>query len=156
MGEGESHIMEKPPRPPGEAVLTRDHWLATFGWATLMAGCVLLALCSAFYGLGFDSARAVTVSFLTLAFAKLWFVFNLRSPGSRLLNNDIARNPYIAGSILLCALLLVAAVYVPSLSNLLQTRPVGLHGWTLALAMSLIPALTGQVIRIKQSHVRSA
>ena len=63
---------------------------------------------------------AVTVSFLTLAFSKLWFVFNLRDPATRLWNNGIVRNGWI-GAIALCSGLLLAAVYLPGLSGLLQT-----------------------------------
>jgi Ca2+-transporting ATPase len=88
----------------------------------------------------------VTVSFLTLAFAKLWFVFNLRSPAAGLLRNEITQNPWIWGAIALCTALLVSAVYLPGLSRVLETRPVGWGGWALALAMSLIPLLLGQVL----------
>ncbi len=151
MGEGEPGIMKRKPRPRDESVLTRSHWGAIGGWAALGAACVLGALVIAFYLLGFEQHRAVTASFLTLAFGKLWFVFNLRNPGSRMLRNDIVRNPYIAGSILLCAVLLMAAVYLPGLSGILQTRPPGLQGWLLILGMSLIPFVWGQGLRVVQS-----
>jgi P-type Ca2+ transporter type 2C len=146
MGEGDPDVMRRPPRPRGESILTRRHWWAIGGWATLLAACVLASVSLAFYGLSFDARQAVTVSFLTLAFGKLWFVYNLRRPGSGLLNNDVVRNPYVAGSIVLCAALLLAAVYLPGLSGVLQVvAPTG-KGWALALGMSLVPLAVGQIL----------
>jgi len=150
MGRGEPDVMQRKPRPHGEAVLTKNHWAAVGGWAVLMSSCVLAALAIAFYSLGFDHHQAVTVSFLTLAFGKLWFVYNLRSPGTRFLTNDVVQNPYVAASILLCSALLLAAVYLPGLSYLLKTRPPGSGGWLLLLGFSLIPFLFGQVLRAFQ------
>lgn len=152
MGRGDPDIMQRRPRPYDEPVLTRSHWSAVGGWAVLVSACVLLSLVIAFYGLGFSQPRAVTVSFLTLAFSKLWFVYNLRSPGTGFLDNDIVGNPYIAGSILLCIALLLASVYLPWLSTLLSTRGPGPTGWGLILAMSLIPFLAGQGLRLMEAR----
>ena len=151
MGKGAPDVMKRKPRPRNEPVLTRAHWSAIGGWSVLVAACVLGALIVAFYLLGFEQKQAVTASFLTLAFGKLWFVFNLRSPGSRLLDNDVVRNPYIAGSIALCAALLIAAVYLPGLSAVLKTQDPGVLGWLLVLGMSLIPFILGQGLRIAQA-----
>jgi Ca2+-transporting ATPase len=152
MGEGDPDVMRRPPRPRGESILTRRHWWAIGGWATLLAACVLASVSLAFYGLGFDARRAVTVSFLTLAFGKLWFVYNLRRPGSGLLDNDVVRNPYVAGSIALCAALLLAAVYLPGLSGVLQVAAPTGKGWALALGMSLVPLAVGQMLRGAQKN----
>jgi len=152
MGQGEPDVLKRKPRPRSEPVLTRAHWSAIGGWSVLVAACVLGALIVASYLLGFEQKQAVTASFLTLAFGKLWFVFNLRNPGSRLLDNDIVRNPYIAGSIALCAALLIAAVYLPGLAAVLKTQDPGLRGWLLVLGMSLIPFIVGQGLRIVQAR----
>jgi Ca2+-transporting ATPase len=151
MGKGEPNVMKRKPPPRSEPVLTRTHWSAIGGWSVLVAACVLGALIVASYLLGFEQKQAVTASFLTLAFGKLWFVFNLRKPGSRLLDNDIVRNPYVAGSIALCAALLIAAVYLPGLSAVLKTQDPGLRGWLLVLGMSLIPFVLGQGLRLAQA-----
>jgi Ca2+-transporting ATPase len=153
MGKGEAAVMKRDPRPRRESVLTCGHWAAIGGWAVLIAACVLGALVLVFYGLNFDQRHAVTISFLTLAFAKLWFVFNLRRPGSSLFGNDIVKNPYIGGSIMLCAILLLAAVYLPGLSDLLKTENPSWRGWLVVLGMSLVPFVFGQAMRIIQKCV---
>ena len=150
VGPGTPDVMQRPPRDPREGVLTRSHWLAIGGWAGVIGTCVLGALLLALLGLGFEPPEAVTVSFLTLGFAKLWFVFNLRDPGSGLIQNDMVGNPWIWGAIALCTVLLLAAAYASGLSNLRETRGPGLPGVGLALSMSLVPTLLGQSIRLRQ------
>ena len=150
MGEGEPDVMNRKPRPRNESVMTRRHWSAVGGWAALLAACVLASLSLAYYGLGFDRRHAVTISFLTLAFAKLWFVYNLRNPGTALVDNAIVKNPYMAAAIALCILLLVAAAYLPVLSEVLKTVPPTADGWLLVLGMSLVPFAVGQFLRAVQ------
>ncbi len=154
VGEGDPSAMTRPPREPGESVLTREHWQRIAGWSTLMATCVLAALALALTWLELERESAVTVSFLTLALAKLWFVFNLREPESDWLDNDVVQNPWIWAALALCSVLLIAAVHLPGLSSVLKTRPPGAGGWSLALALSLVPFLAGQTIRLAQSWGR--
>jgi Ca2+-transporting ATPase len=155
MGEGEPDVMQHEPRPRQEPVLTQRHWAAVGGWALLLAACVLAALVVSFYGLGFGQAHAVTVSFLTLAFGKLWFVFNLRRPGSSLFNNAVAKNPYVGGAVLLCIFLLLAAVYLPGISRLLKTVNPTAAGWLVVFGMSLVPFIFGQLLRtIQKARLR--
>jgi len=150
MGEGDPDVMKRQPRPRDESILTRGHWAAVGGWALLLAACVLAGLVVAFYGQDFNQRHAVTISFLTLAFGKLWFVYNLRRPGSSFFRNDIAKNPYVAAAIALCAALLLAAVYLPGISDLLKTEnPTG-QGWLVVFGMSLVPFVFGQALRVIQ------
>jgi P-type Ca2+ transporter type 2C len=151
MGPGEENIMEKKPRQKNEPVLTFDHWKSIGGWSMIISASVLGALAIAIYQTGFEAEQAVTVSFLTLGFGKLWFTYNLRSPGSKLLSNDIVRNPYVAGSIVLCIILLLATVYMPGLSDILGTQTPGRTGWYIIFGMSLIPFIWGQILRSCQS-----
>jgi magnesium-transporting ATPase (P-type) len=41
--------------------------------------------------------QAVTLSFLTLAFAQLWHVFDMRERGSSFARNDVTENAYVWG-----------------------------------------------------------
>jgi P-type Ca2+ transporter type 2C len=146
VGTGSREVMNRPPRDPREAVLTRHHWLAIGGWSVVIGACVLGALSLALVWLDFGEMKAITVSFLTLGFAKLWFVLNLRDRGSSIWNNDVVLNPWIWGSLVLCAGLLLLAVYWPPLSAVLQTERPGLNGWLVILGMSVIPALLGGAV----------
>jgi Ca2+-transporting ATPase len=151
MSSGESGVMARRPRSRHESILTARHWFAVGGWATLVAVCVLGSLAVSHYVLDFEKLQTVTVSFLTLAFAKLWFVFNLRNTGTRLFDNDIVKNPYVLSSIVLCTGLLTVAVYFPGLSTVLKTRDPGFSGWMLLLAISFVPFVFGQGLRMVQT-----
>lgn len=145
-GRASGTEMSTPPRSPDEPVLTRAHWTDIVAWATLLALCVLASLLLAEHWLESSPAEAVTISFLTLAFGKLWFTFTLRNPESGLLRNEVTRNPWVWVAIAFCALLLLAAAYLPGLSDILRTVGPDSRGWALILGMSLIPFVAGQVV----------
>jgi Ca2+-transporting ATPase len=144
VGRGDPANMKRPPRDSKEPVLTSRHWLAIVGYAVLIALTVLAVFGFALKELGVNTQHAVTISFLTLAFARLWHVFNMREGGSRFFNNEVAQNPFIWGALALCTGLLLAAVYTPGLSHVLRMERPGTTGWLLILGMSLVPWIIGQ------------
>jgi Ca2+-transporting ATPase len=143
-GEGAPGIMHRPPRPAREPIIALRHWALIGGFGGGIAAVVLAALLIAIEPLGLSSTQGTTVAFLTLAFAQLWHVFNMRSPDSGLLRNEITRNPYVWGALVLCTGLLLAAVYLPGLSAVLKTADPTPRGWALAIAGSFVPLLVGQ------------
>lgn len=156
VGEGDPNILERPPRDPKESILTRQHWLAIGGYGLMITISVLGAFALAFTWLKMGEGQAVTVSFLTLAFAQLWHVFNMRESGSSFISNDITRNPFVWGALALCTGLILAAVYLPALATVLNVVHPGRAGWTLVVIMSIIPWGIGQALKsigVKQSHM---
>jgi Ca2+-transporting ATPase len=145
LGEGNRLIMRDPPRDPSEPLLTRSHWVGIGASGALIAAAVLGALAIAMLQLGLDENEAVTVSFVTLALAQLWHVFNMRARGSGFLDNSIVRNPFVWSALVLCSVLIVAAIHLPGLSLVLSTRNPGVKGWSLAFGMSLVPLVVGQI-----------
>ena len=145
-GEGDEAVLEQPPRDPADPVLSGRQWAAILGHATGLAGSVLGALLLAEGWLGYGPDAAVTVSFLTLATAQLWHVFNTRGRGSSPLRNDVVRNPWVWGALVLCVGLLLAAVHLPPLAAALRTVPPDARGWALILGASLVPLVVGQLV----------
>lgn len=143
IGRGRPEVMDHPPRDKDEPVLTRHLWTAIVSWSVVIAACVMSALLIAGYIIGYDAPRAVTVSFLTLALGKLWFVFNLRDHDASRFDNDIVRNGWLWAAIGLCLVFLAAAIYLPVLSGVLETVPPGGTGWIVIVILSLLPALIG-------------
>ena len=144
--EGEPGLMRKPPRPAAESILGRNHWVAVIAYGLLITVVTLAAFELARKWLGMSDSEAVTISFLTLAFAQLWHCFNMRDAGSALWTNEVVRNPYIWGSLALCAGLILAAVYLPGLSYVLRLSPPGAAQWGLILAASAVPLVIGQAV----------
>ncbi len=84
------------------------------------------------------------MSFLTLALAQVWHVFNMRIRGTAMLRNDVVANPWVWGAVVTCLALLAAALYLPALALALGTESPGRDGLLLALGMSLLPLIVGQ------------
>ena len=160
LGRGEDGIMERPPRDPAEPIAGRPEWLLIGILGSLITLSTLAGFMLALFWLGLDTERAVTVAFLTLALAQLWNVFNLRADGSRLLTNEVIRNPYIWAALAFCVFLIALALWLPELSNLLNLPHPGTQGLALAIAMSLAPLVAGQLMLLfginARLHPRSA
>ncbi len=154
VGDSGRGIMEHPPRPKTERLLTGRHWAGLMGYGLVMSAAVLAGLSIALLVFEMEVKRAVTVSFLILAGAQLGHVFNMASATSGLLVNEVTRNPWIWAAIILCIGLLAAAVYIPVLSEVLGTEEPGKEGWLLVLTLSLVPTLVGQGMRAARQVAR--
>ncbi|WP_017296938.1 cation-translocating P-type ATPase [Nodosilinea nodulosa] len=152
LGEGDDTMMQRPPRRGSEAVLTQDHWVAIGLYGLLIAGTTLGAFAIALQVWQLDGSEAVTISFMTLAFSRLWHIFNMRSRNTAVLHNEITRNPYVWGALAICTLILLAAVYVPGLSDALGTTGLSWRAWGLVFGASLIPLVLGQLSRVLLEH----
>ena len=141
VGEGEPGVMREPPRDPRAAIVTRRHWVAIGAWGALITAATLAAFALALVLL--PPGAALTVSFLTLAFAQLWHVFNMRARGAARFANDVTANPFVWGALGVCAALIIAAVHLAPLAAVLRLAPPGAGGWTLAIGASLVPVTVG-------------
>jgi len=147
VGEGDAYLMARPPRDPEEPILTRTHWTMIGVHSGIITLAVLGILALALTFLGLPQQQAVTLSFLTLAFAQLWHVFNMRDVDAHVLRNDITRNPYVWGALVLCVALLLIAVYVPFLAELLSLSRPSLSEWAWVMGFSLAPLVLGQIVK---------
>ncbi|WP_436935709.1 cation-translocating P-type ATPase [Halovenus marina] len=143
---GSEDIMDRPPRDPAEPIMTRTHWaeLGLYGGLIAIATVGAFVIGGGMYAGGMETDEAVTISFLTLAFAQLWHVFNVREITSGILVNEVTENLYVWGALGLSTLILFGAVYLPGISLALSTAPIGLDGWAVVFGMSLLPLVLGQ------------
>ena len=155
VGPGDPDIMQRRPRPAGESILTRRHWLAMAAHGSVITFAVLGAFAAALLWLQLGEQAAVTVSFLTLALAQLWHVFNMRDASAGLLRNDVVRNPWVWGALLLCLALVAAASFVPPFAEVLGVVPLDRTAWALVIGCSLVPLAVGQLALGVLRHLRS-
>lgn len=145
-GESSPGIMNKAPPTRHHSIMKKEHWILVFIFGLNLAIAVLLAFSIALFWLKMSDQEAVTISFLTLAFAQLWNVFNMRSPGTSLIDNVVTHNPLIWGALLLCITIISGAISWSFLANILHLTPPLLKGWILIIGMSLLPLILGQLI----------
>ncbi|MEF2553586.1 cation-transporting P-type ATPase [Aurantimonas sp. A2-1-M11] len=147
VGETAGDVMKRPPRDPKEPILTRRIWGVIGGYGVLIGASVLIVFWLAFE-FGMSRYEAVTVSFLTFGFARLWHVFNMRDADSPVFRNEITTNRYVWIAIGIGIALMLGAIYLPVLGPVLNTVPPDLQGWTLIVCGSLAPLVIGQLLKL--------
>jgi len=96
-----------------------------------------------------SETRAVAISFATFSMARLLHTFNMREPETPLRDDPVVTNPYVWGAIGIGILLLLVALYVPYVSDALQTVDPGLDGWILIGIGSVVPLIIGQLTKLR-------
>lgn len=148
MGEGEPGILRRPPRDPREPILGRTQWITIVLQSLALTAATFGALLVARLGLDLDARSVITVAFLTLAFAQLWHTFNMRHPQSGPIRNEVTRNPWIWGAVLLCAALLAAPPYLPPLAEVMHLTPPSTAMWATILGLSIAPLAVTQAVTL--------
>jgi Ca2+-transporting ATPase len=95
-----------------------------------------------------DGPAVVTISFLTLAAAQVWHVFNVVEPRRSIINNEVTRNPYVWLAIGICIGLLALACYLPPRAGVLQISAPAVAGFGVVLSASLLSMLVGRVVAV--------
>jgi Ca2+-transporting ATPase len=157
--EGPRGVMRRSPRRRSTPILARRHWARITGGAAIITVAVLGAFAIALVRLDMDVERAVTVSFLVLAFSQLAHVGNMTGAHSGVLVNEVTRSPWVVGAVSFCVAILVASVRWPPLAEVLGTVDPGRTGWMLVIGSSLVPLAAGRMVhlvRAGQRHEDSA
>lgn len=145
IGDADPSAMDQPPRPASEPILARRHWEAVGAYGLLITASVLVGFWAALGPLGLGTDRAISISFSILAFAQIGHVLNMAEPESRVLVNEVSRNPWVWGAIVLCGGLVVAALRLPGLSNALGLVDPGPRGWEVIAIGAPAPLVLGRI-----------
>jgi Ca2+-transporting ATPase len=154
MGEGDRDILRRPPRDPKVPILARAHWITIVLQSLVLTAGTFGALALARLWLDLDSRSVITVTFLTLAFAQLWHVFDMRHPRARLLRNEVTSNPWLWASLALCTALLVVPPYLPPLAHVLHLAPPTAAMWAIIFALSAAPMIVTQAVMLVLAALR--
>jgi Ca2+-transporting ATPase len=145
----ERDIMERPPRPPREPVITLQRGLLLLGHGALIALAALLGFWLVWPGSEQGLAQAQTVAFCITAYAQLFFSFGCRSDKYTLPQLGFFTNPHLLGAIAISGLLQLAVVTLPFLQPVfgVDTSPT----WTdsvLILGLALMPVTVIEVTKL--------
>lgn len=142
-----SYVMDQPPRPKNEPVVSRPlkFWLTSI---FLVSGSAALLLFVVGLRLTGDPERIRTMVFVLMGLDSLVFAFSVRSFRKTIFRRDILSNKYLDGAVIISFILLVSAVYVPGLQNLLSTQSLAFFEWLIIFGFSLAEIAFIEIFKI--------
>jgi Ca2+-transporting ATPase len=132
-------IMSRPPRPPGEKVITRTMWFGILQVGLVMTVGILYVIDASLPGGFVEGAGtlpyAQTMAFTTLVFFSLFTVFSSRSD-HRSAFVDLFSNLWLWGAVALSIVLQIAVVYVPVLQQAFSTVSLAPRDWMTCIVVA--------------------
>lgn len=144
---GEPDIMKRAPRPADAEILSPPFVRSLLFYAALITAVTMAAF---LWGLRTGpEARAVTLAFFTLAMAQLFHLGTARARGGVLRPAQAFANRWALLAMAVVVPLQFLAVYWPPLASILRTVPLDGRDLVVAGALALLPALVGQLVRLR-------
>ncbi|HWR17908.1 MAG TPA: cation-translocating P-type ATPase [Terriglobales bacterium] len=132
-------VMNRPPRPIGEKVITRQMWLGIFFVGAVMATGTLFVLDACLPGGLIDGSGSMTyaqtMAFTTLVLFQMFNVLNARSDNESAFHG-IFRNHWVWLAIFLSLAMQAAAVYMPVLQRAFSTSSLSFRDWVFCLTVA--------------------
>jgi Ca2+-transporting ATPase len=142
-------IMDRKPRGANESVFSNGLASMMIFRGCIIGLCTLGAFITGFKCGGLTVAR--TCAFLTLVTVQLIHVFECKSETKNLLHIKLFNNIPLVFSVLISAVLVLVAIYIPSLNSVFSTVPLGGRELLWVIAYSLIgPVISAFVFREKK------
>ena len=145
------NVMQRPPRPRGEGVITRGMWLNIFFVGIIFAAGTLLVLDASLPGgfiEGSGSLRyAQTMTFNTMVFFSLFAVFGARSD-ERSAFVGLFSNKWLWGAVALAVVLQAAVIYIPFLQQAFSTVNLSLGDWLRCVAVASSVLWLGELSKL--------
>jgi Ca2+-transporting ATPase len=143
----ERDIMERAPRPPQEAVITRARGILILAHGAIVAAVVLWTFWSTWRGDDARLERARTVTFCVAAFAQLFFAIGCRSDRVTAFGLGFFKNPALLLAILLSGLLQVVIVTLPHTRSVFEIEQHLSSDWAFVIALALVPVTVIEVAK---------
>lgn len=141
----ERDVMQRKPRDPGEAILTRSAYLV-ISILGIWLGLLTIYVFSGLYEIDLDRAR--TMAFTGLIIFELYNVLNFRSFRFPLHQIGFFSNPTLLLAILGSLALQAVVVYVPIFNTFLGTAPLTLADWGLLALLGLPVLIAGEAYKV--------
>ena len=132
-------VMDKPPRPRGESVVTGRMWGGIVFVGVVMAAGTLLVLDAGLPGglidRSGDMRYAQTLAFTTLMLFQMFNIFNSRSDDRSAFVN-LFRNHWLWIAVGASLVLQVAVIYIPLMQQAFSTTPLNAMDWLLCVGVA--------------------
>jgi len=148
----EPNIMDRPPNDPKEPPVTRRAALRVLAIGGAFAFSALLAFALVgmldLSGSEDEVQHSRTVAFCTMVFSQLFFAFSSRSQTLTIGKLGLFTNRKIIAAVAVSALLQLAVVYLPGLSDAFRTAQLGWEEWALILPLSMIALILNEIWKV--------
>ena len=150
MERPERDIMTRAPRPPHEAVITRERGLLMLFHGALVAGVAALGFWVIYQGDESQVARARTVTFCVTAFSQLFFAIGCRSQRFTMPELGLFTNPHLFGAIIISGFLQLSVVTLPFAQSVFEVATHLSWEWLLIGGLALTPVTIIEVVKLLQ------
>lgn len=133
---GEGHELERPPRPPHEAIFNRL-MIERVIISALVIGVVAFGLFKYLLDQGFSLEQARNSTLLLMVLFENVHVFNCRSETLSVLRHNPLRNKLLLVGTVIAQLVHIGAMYTPWLGDVLGASPVSFAQWLTLLGLAL-------------------
>ncbi|GAA1755253.1 cation-translocating P-type ATPase [Kocuria aegyptia] len=129
-------VMRRPPRPPGEALLTRGRVARILLAATVMtAGTLSVLLLAGTWFPGIPAAGATALAFTTFVFFQVFNLLNVRSEHRTVFSRRTFSNRAVWAALAAVVVLQAAVVHTPLLQGVFDTAALTGAQWCVAVAI---------------------
>lgn len=151
----EPDVMERPPRPTTERVITWRRSLLILVHGALNATVAAVAFWTVYRGEVENIPAAQTTAFMTIALSQLLFSFGCRSFRYTLPQMGAFSNRWLLAAIAVSAALQFAVVTTPFLQPLFKVTPITTFWqWGAILLLSLTPVTVIEVVKLLRTAAR--
>jgi Ca2+-transporting ATPase len=145
----EQGIMDRPPRPPREPVITRARGILIALHGLLIATAAGIGFAYILHRAeGGSLERARTVAFCIMSYAQLFFAIGCRSHFRTLPQLGLFSNPHLLGAILISGLLQTAVILLPFARSIFDTTALETMDWGIILGLSLLPITIIELVKL--------
>lgn len=150
----EQGIMERPPRPPHEPVITRTRGFLIATHGLLIAAAATVGFAVVYYGPVEGSLeRARTVAFCIMSYSQLFFAIGCRSHVRTLPQLGFFTNPHLLGAIAISGVLQTIVVTLPMARSVFGTVELEPRDWLIGIGFSLVPITVIEVVKLVRTVI---
>ncbi len=136
---GEKGVLDRPPRPPKEGIMSRLLIERTIIVGVLISAGIVFNFINALEnGASLEKARTMAVT--TMVFFQFFQAWNSRSEYESIFKVSLLSNPFLFFSLIASFIAQLVFIYVPALQWIFRTEPISITDWQniLLVALSVI------------------
>ncbi len=147
LGKGEEDSMEQPPKDPKEPIMSRQYWYATIFYGLSISAAVLGVVAYGHFALELDPMTINNMAFYTLVLAQLFNVFNIPKSEESFFLNEVTRNRWVWGALVLSLAMTIAAYLVPPVAEALSLQALNFEQVATVVGFALGSLVLPQLLK---------